>query len=84
MVLKNIYVIARSGYGRPTLQHLLLDDQASVTACGLRTHGWSRHFMTRPIREVLCLRCGHGSLRANTQTGHTLGTKDVSVLGVPA
>jgi len=63
MVLAHVYVIARTGAGRPTLQHLLLDDQASVTACGIDMRPWSRHFMRQPISEILCLRCGHGSIR---------------------
>jgi len=55
MPMKNLYVIARSASGRPTLQHKLVDGTASVTCCGRVMDGWSRAFMTKRIDEVLCL-----------------------------
>ncbi len=52
-----VYVIARNNSGRPTLQHALSGGTASQTLCGTDVTHWSRGFQSRPIPEVLCLRC---------------------------
>lgn len=51
-----VYVIARTGAGRPSLMHLLPPGVGSTTACGIDVSGWSRAYTHQPIREVLCLR----------------------------
>lgn len=53
-----LYVIARNAAGRPTLQHLLLEGAASITACGQTVTLWSRAYQIDPIPEVLCLKRG--------------------------
>jgi len=61
MPLKSFYVLARSGGGRPTLQHKMIDGQTEYTACGLLVEAWSRAFMPKAIEQVLCRR---GACRA--------------------
>jgi hypothetical protein len=56
MPLKGVYVIARNASGRPTLQHKLVDGQASMTCCGTDTSEWSRAFQSKRIEEILCRR----------------------------
>lgn len=51
-----VYVIARTGAGRPSLQHLLPPGVGSVTACGINVSQWSRAYTHQPIPQVLCLR----------------------------
>ncbi len=53
------YVIARTGRGRPTLQHRLQDTEGHVhlTACGVEVDDWSRAYQASPIPQVLCIRC---------------------------
>lgn len=50
------YVIARTGRGRPTLQHRLIVD-SDQTACGLDVTQWSRAYSAYPIAQVLCKKC---------------------------
>lgn len=54
-----MYVIARTGKGRPTLQHRLItdDDGGQTTACGMDIMLWSRAYQNRPIVQVYCKRC---------------------------
>jgi hypothetical protein len=52
-----LYVLARNGSGRPTLQHktsLLYP----TTSCGIDISGWSRSYSKKPIPEILCRKCG--------------------------
>lgn len=49
-----LYVIARNGKGRPTLQHKLPEGVSSQTACGYNIEEWSRAYQVEPIPEVLC------------------------------
>lgn len=56
MPLRHAYVIARNSSGRPTLQHLLIDGQGSVTACGCDTSAWSRAYQPKAIEAILCRR----------------------------
>ena len=53
------FVIARTGKGRPTLQHRLQIGEAGehVTACGVSVDGWSRAYQAKPIPQVFCKRC---------------------------
>ncbi|QDH47811.1 hypothetical protein SEA_SHEE_58 [Microbacterium phage Shee] len=50
------YIIARTGKGRPTLQHALADD-GQRTVCGLDVSYWSRAYQSRPITEIVCRKC---------------------------
>ena len=54
-----MYVIARTGRGRPTLQHRLVEneDGTNITACGMQVDLWSRAYQNKPIPQVLCIRC---------------------------
>lgn len=52
------YVIARNAWGRPTLQHRLLDGTATQTGCGHVITGWSRHYMREKIEAILCKQPG--------------------------
>lgn len=54
--IRDTYTIARSGGGRPTLQHRLLPGNANITACGVHVDQWSRAYQTQPIEQVLCRR----------------------------
>lgn len=56
MPLKNVFVIARSARGRPTLMHRLRDRQTEMTACGVDTREWSRAYSPKPIEAILCKR----------------------------
>lgn len=57
MVLRSVFVVARTHAGRPTLQHRLVDEQTHYTLCGVDVSPWSRHYMSTQIREIICLRC---------------------------
>ncbi|AUX83144.1 hypothetical protein SEA_PHRIENDS_57 [Microbacterium phage Phriends] len=50
------YILARTGKGRPTLQHALADDGLH-TVCGLSVVFWSRAYQSKPITEIICRRC---------------------------
>ena len=54
-----MYIIARTGKGRPTLQHRLIagEDGSHITACGMDVSIWSRAYSNKPIPQVLCIRC---------------------------
>lgn len=49
------YVVARTGAGRPSLQHHTED--MTKTTCGLDISVWSRAYMKSPIKEILCRKC---------------------------
>lgn len=51
-----IYTIARTGHGRPTLQHILTDSY-DKTACGLDISTWSRSYQKYALSEILCKSC---------------------------
>jgi len=51
------YVIARTAGNRPSLQHKIDPGSPGTTKCGYEMIGWSRAYMTKPIREVLCKKC---------------------------
>jgi hypothetical protein len=51
-----VYVLARTGKGRPTLQHCLADD-GMHSVCGLDVTAWSRAYQDKPIREIMCRKC---------------------------
>ncbi|WIC89616.1 hypothetical protein SEA_GARDENB_58 [Microbacterium phage GardenB] len=50
------YILARTGRGRPTLQHALADDGVH-SVCGLDVSLWSRAYQSKPIREIVCRKC---------------------------
>lgn len=50
------YILARTGRGRPTLQHCLADD-GFHTVCGLDVSFWSRAYQSKPIPEIVCRKC---------------------------
>lgn len=49
------YVVARTGAGRPSLQHFTEDHD--VTVCGRDITGWSRAYMRGKIKEIFCKKC---------------------------
>lgn len=51
------YVIARTGRGRPTLQHELSPQLDGLTLCGLDISWWSRAYQRKAIPEILCKKC---------------------------
>lgn len=55
----NVYVLARTGSGRPSLQHRMVYDGSGeeFTACGLNTQYWSRAYQRTAITQILCKRC---------------------------
>lgn len=54
-----IYVVGRSARtGRPSVQHLLPDYQATITGCGTDVSDMSRSFQIEPIESILCLKGG--------------------------
>jgi hypothetical protein len=55
--IKKIDVEGRSARtGRPSVQHLLNDYQATITACGVDVSEMSRSFQNDPIESILCLK----------------------------
>lgn len=54
-----MYAIARTGKGRPTLQHRIVSDEfgIQVTACGRDIGGWSRAYQAHVIPQVYCKQC---------------------------
>ncbi|AUX83207.1 hypothetical protein SEA_REDFIELD_57 [Microbacterium phage Redfield] len=50
------FILARTGKGRPTLQHALADDGVH-TVCGLDVTAWSRAYQKHPITEIVCRKC---------------------------
>jgi hypothetical protein len=57
VTLRNLYVIARTAAGRPTLQHKLVDGTSSRTDCNRDISSWSRAYMHKPIEQILCRHC---------------------------
>lgn len=55
------YVVARTGAGRPSLQHRMND--LEVTICGLDISAWSRHYMSTAIKEIFCKKCNRGEMK---------------------
>lgn len=55
----NVYVLARTGSGRPSLQHRLIQGEQGeqFTACGMDTQFWSRAYQRTAITQILCKRC---------------------------
>lgn len=51
-----MYIIARTGKGRPTLMHKL-SFSGTHTVCGQYILQWSRAYMTQPIPAILCKKC---------------------------
>ncbi|QDP44109.1 hypothetical protein SEA_JENOS_59 [Microbacterium phage Jenos] len=51
-----MFVLARTGKGRPTLQHGLAED-GQRTVCGLDVTVWSRAYQPKAIPEILCRKC---------------------------
>jgi hypothetical protein len=51
-----MYVVARTGKGRPTLMHIMRGG-APVALCGVFMQGWSRAYFDQPIPQILCIRC---------------------------
>ncbi len=51
-----MYVLARTGSGRPSLQHVTEDMDS--TRCGMQISLWSRAYQSTPIKEILCKKCG--------------------------
>ena len=58
MVLRRVFVVARSGLRRrATLMHRLLDGQTVLTVCGRDTTSWSRSYTHEELEAILCKRC---------------------------
>lgn len=53
-----VYVVARNGSDRPTLQHKLVDGTATRTLCGRDISSWSRAYQASPIDVILCRQRG--------------------------
>lgn len=49
-----MFVLARTGKGRPTLQHRLLAGHLDQTACGHYISSWSRAYQSEAILAILC------------------------------
>jgi len=61
--MRSLYVVARNVGGRATLQHQVLDHDATYTMCGVSIWEWSRSFSSKPIEVILCKHpaCREGS-----------------------
>lgn len=49
------FVVARTGSGRPSLQHFTEDHEVAI--CGLDMTAWSRHYTRYGFKEILCKNC---------------------------
>jgi len=54
-----MYAIARTGKGRPTLQHRIVTNDLGIqtTACGRDIELWSRAYQAKVIVQVYCKQC---------------------------
>lgn len=53
-----MFILARTAHGRPSLQHVLVEDFSDETRCGLDVSQWSRAYQATAIKEILCKKCG--------------------------
>jgi DNA invertase Pin-like site-specific DNA recombinase len=52
-----VYVVARTGNGRPALQHVVSAVGNSDTLCGYDMSDWSRFYMATQLSILLCKKC---------------------------
>lgn len=52
------FILARTGSGRPSLQHVLDLEDLDRSSCGLDISIWSRAYMRDAIPQILCKKCG--------------------------
>lgn len=54
-----LWVIARNGRNRPTLQHATDPSERDVLICdpNLIIDGWSRSYSSQPIPAIACKKC---------------------------
>jgi len=57
-LVKTLYVVSRSGAGRPCLQHRVAADSMVRTACGHDISMWSRAYRIDRIEVILCRQPG--------------------------
>lgn len=70
MILRKVYVIARTASGRASLQHRLSDGSASRTLCGLVMDGWTRWYGNFRIDPVFCRTCARAEPLHDQQGRH--------------
>jgi hypothetical protein len=51
------FILARTGAGRPTLQHVLREDNNSLTECGTDVTFWSWAYQAQAIPQIICKKC---------------------------
>jgi hypothetical protein len=51
------FVVARTGSGRPALQHVVDAIGNSDTVCGYDMTEWNRFYMATKLSVLLCLKC---------------------------
>lgn len=53
----NVFIVARTANGRPSLQHKLSDTDVDRTECGLEIFRWSRAYTRQMVKEIICKKC---------------------------
>jgi predicted ABC-class ATPase len=52
-----MFIIGRGIRGQATLMHALTEGTTDHTLCGRQVNGWSRAYMKKAIKEILCMSC---------------------------
>jgi hypothetical protein len=54
---RGVFVLARTGSGRPALQHRVLETDIDTTVCGLNMKLWSRSYNKTCFTAIYCKKC---------------------------